>query len=103
MPVDSLVSDVHELRVEIRSLDYYVTQGFWAGTLRTECALKAYCVIGDSRPYENLYRGEHQESVQIVQSEEANQRYINLAVSNAINALLEDPQLIRSLAPAKSV
>ena len=89
-PVETRTADGRELRVEIRNLDYAIIQGFWAGTLRTNCGLKAVCVIGNNRPYENLYRGEFEESIQVIQSEEANERYINLAVSKAINALLND-------------
>jgi uncharacterized lipoprotein YajG len=100
-PVDTRLSDDRELRVEIRNLDYTVFRGFWAGTLRTECGLKAVCLLGSSRPYENLYRGEFQESIQVIQPEEANERYINSAVSSAINALLLDPQLMRCLASPK--
>lgn len=60
--------------------------------------MKAVCIIGNRRPYENLYRGEFQESIQVIQSDEANDRYINLAVSSAINSLLQDDQLLRCLA-----
>lgn len=91
-------SDGRELRVEIRNLDYGVTVGFWAGSLRTECGLKAVCIIGSTRPYEQLYRGEHQESVQVVQTAEANEQYLNIALSKAINSMLQDPRLSQSLA-----
>ena len=91
-------TDGRELRVEIRNLDYGVTKGFWAGSLRTECGLKAICIIGSTRPYEKLYRGEHQESVQFVQGNAANEKYLNSAISKAINLLLQDPQLINCLA-----
>jgi uncharacterized lipoprotein len=91
-------ADGRELRVEIRNLDYGITSGFFAGSLRTECGLKAICIIGAKRPYEKLYRGEHQESVQVVQSAEANERYLNDALSQAINALLQDPRLSEALA-----
>lgn len=90
-------ADGREIRVEIRNLDYGVTVGFFAGTLRTECGLKAVCIIGSTRPYEQLYRGEHQESVQVVQSAEANEQYLNSALSKAINLLLQDPLLSQSL------
>jgi uncharacterized lipoprotein len=93
----TMPKDGRELRVEIRNLDYGVTMGFWAGSLRTECGLKAVCIIGSNRPYERLYRGEHQESVQVVQGAGANERYLNDALSQAINSLLQDPQLIQSL------
>jgi uncharacterized lipoprotein len=98
LPVGSRPADGREIRVEIRNLDYTVIQGFWAGTLRTECGLKAVCILGNSRPFENLYRGEFQESIQIIQSDENNERYINSAVSSAINALLSDPELLKHLA-----
>jgi len=87
-----------ELRVEIRNLDYRIIMGFWSGTLNTECGLKAICIRGASRPFEQLYRGEFQESIQIVQSDEANERYLNQAVSRAINSLLQDQRLIHCLA-----
>jgi uncharacterized lipoprotein len=91
-------ADGHELRVEIRNLDYNVTQGFWAGTLRVECGLKAICIVGSARPYERLYRGEDMEKVQFVQGNQANEKYINNAISKAINSLLQDSELINCLA-----
>lgn len=97
-PTSDKPTDGRELRVEIRNLDYRVTQGFWSGTLNTECGLKAICIIGSARPYEQLYRGEFEESIQFVQSAEANEKYINSAVSRAINLLLQDSRLSRCLA-----
>lgn len=94
-------SERKELRVEIRNLDYNVIMGFWSGTLKTDCGLKAVCILGDTRPYENLYRGEFQESVQVVQAEEDNVKYINAAVSRAVNNLLQDTQLMRCLSASK--
>ena len=90
-------SDSRELRVEIRNLDYRVTLGFFVDTLRTECGLKAVCIIGSNRPYEHLYLGEHQESLMVYPSAEANEKYLNIALSKAINSLLQDPLLIQSL------
>lgn len=87
-----------ELRVEIRNLEYRIATGFWAGALSTECSLKAICIRDGLRPFEQLYRGEFQESIQVVQSDEANNRYVNQAVSRAINALLQDQRLTSCLA-----
>lgn len=100
-PVDARPEDARELRVEIQDLEYTVTTNFWAHTLRTECALRAVCILGNRRPYENVYRGKFQDSVLVIQSEEANKGYINAAVSNAVNALLQDPQLLHCLASPK--
>lgn len=88
-----------ELRVEIRNLDYGITVGFWAGALKVDVGLKAICSRGGSRPYEMFYRGEHTESVQVVQSPEANNAYVSSAVSTAVNSLLKDEQLMKCLAP----
>jgi uncharacterized lipoprotein len=90
--------DGRELRVEIRSLDYEVTQGFWTGSLRANCSLKGICIIGSARPYENLYRGQLQENIMVVQSSGANEKYINAVISQAINELLKDEQLLLCLA-----
>lgn len=90
------------LRVEIRNLDYTIIQGFWSGTLRVDTGLKGICVRGQSRPYEKLYPGEFVESIQVVQGQEANSRYINEAVSQSVNALLADQELARCLAGTMS-
>ena len=92
-PTQQAPADGRELRVEVRNLEYGLTQGFFSGTLRTECGLKAVCILGNSRPFEQLYRGEVQEGVAFVQGAEANEKYINTALSRALNALLEDPKL----------
>lgn len=91
-------ADGRELRVEIRNLDYRVVVGFWVGTLNAECGLKAVCILGPDRPFEQLYRGEVQDSVMVVQTAEANEKYINAAVSKAVNSLLQDPKLAEALA-----
>ncbi len=97
-PQAERTTDTREVRVEIRNLDYTVTQGFWSGTLRTDCSLKAICIRGSNRPYEQLYRGEVQDDVMAVQTDEENIRYVNDAVSRALNALLQDEQLSACLA-----
>lgn len=89
--------EARELRVEIRNLDYTVIQGFWSGTLRVDTSLKAICVRGAQRPYEQLHRGEDVESIQVVQSAEANNSYISKAVSAAVNSLLKDQKLLTCL------
>jgi uncharacterized lipoprotein YajG len=86
-----------ELRVEIRNLDYTVLQGFFAGTLRVDISLKAICVRGAQRPYEQLHRGEFQTNVQVVQPADANNSYISQAVSGAVNSLLQDRKLLTCL------
>ena len=90
--------DGRALKVEVRDLEYNVIMGFWSGTLRAQCALNAICQVGQTRPYDKLFRGEHEESVQVVQGTDANVRYINDAVSKAVNQLVDDPELSQCLA-----
>ena len=87
-----------ELRIEIRNLDYGINVGFWAGKLKVDCSLKGICQRGDARPYEKLHRGEFQESIQVVQGQDANNHYVSSAVSAALNALLNDRDLMQCLA-----
>jgi len=97
-PTSDKPSEPRQLRAEIRNLDYEVLMGFWSGTVRTAFGLKATCILGTNRPYERLYLGEFRESVQVVQGQEANERYINAAVSSALNELFQDPLLSKCLA-----
>jgi uncharacterized lipoprotein len=96
-PTATNINETRQLRAEIRNLDYELLMGFWSGTLRTAFGLKAYCILGANRPYERLYLGEFRESVLVVQGEEANERYINAAVSSALNELFQDELLTKCL------
>ncbi len=96
-PVLNSNPEGRELRAEIRNLDYTLIQGFWSGTFRVDTGLKAVCVRGGQRPYEQLHRGEVVESVQVVQEAEANNSYISQAVSAAVNSLLRDQKLLTCL------
>lgn len=90
--------DGRELHIELRALEYAVTPGIVMATLRTGAAMKGICIVGNARPYEKLYRGEHEESVLVVQFASANEQYINDALSQAIQSLVQDQELIRCLA-----
>ena len=90
--------DGRELRVEVRYLNYRATSGLWAIGLQTECSLKGICIIGSSRLYEQLYRGEHRWNVQVAQSAEAIGKNLSIALSEAINSLLRDYQMKQCLA-----
>lgn len=89
---------VPQLDVELRAIDYKITQGFWSGGLYVDVALKALCKLGPTVRYDSLYRGHHEENIQVVQSQENNESYINDALSQAINATLRDQRLIQCLA-----
>ena len=92
------IPEGRELRAEIRGLDYTISQAIFASTLRAEFTLKGICVIGSTRPYEGTYRGEHQESLHIAQTDSAIEEDLNRVLSQAIQRLLQDAQLIQCLA-----
>jgi uncharacterized lipoprotein YajG len=102
-PTTNMPTDGRTLKIEIRELHYQLNTGFWVGTLHTDCALKAICQVGQNKPFEKMFRGEHKESVEIAQTADANVKYVNDAVSKAVNDLLGDAELNLCLAsPAQS-
>lgn len=96
-PTDKTSETVNKLRVEIRSLEYVVTKGFWAGNLRAASSLKGICLRGDTRPFEQIYRTEKNLSVQVVQGDESNNRIVNSVLSDVIIQLIDDPNLLDCL------
>jgi uncharacterized lipoprotein YajG len=97
-PTRESVPGATELSVEIRDLEYEVRSGFWAGSLRTECNLKGICKRESAVPYKNRYNGKFESSIQVVQSEERNNQFVNTAVSKALDALLNDKKMMECLA-----
>ncbi|MFC1890719.1 YajG family lipoprotein [Thermodesulfobacteriota bacterium] len=85
------------LRAELRAIDYKVTQGFWAGGLTVDVALKGICIVDGQRKYEKLHRGHYEASIMGVQTTYNNELYINDALSQAINKVLSDRELIQCL------
>lgn len=98
--VPTASTDASELRVEVRALQYKVAMGFWAGSLDVDAALKAICIRGKDRGYEQLHRGHYEDSLQVVQGADNNNEYINSALSSAIDEVLRDRQLLECLAAA---
>ena len=80
------------LKVEVRLIEYKVTQGFqWA--LHTRATLKAIARNGDDI-FEKFYRVKNEKRVMIVPPDETNSKIINATVSEAINGLLNDRDLM---------
>lgn len=95
---DEGTTKLKELRVELRALEYRVITGLFAGTLKTESAMKGICIVDLLRPYEKLYRGEYEETILVIQGADSNNKYVNIALSHAINNLLRDSSLLKCLA-----
>lgn len=86
-----------QLRVEIRNLEYSLIPGVFVGTVETEAALKAICVVDKVPEYDRLYRGKSQEQVIAVQFAAKNEEHINNALSEATQSILDDGQLLTCL------
>jgi hypothetical protein len=87
-----------ELRVEIGELSYAINQTFWSAGLHVQCVLKATSSDGSAQLYEQSYRGVHEENIGFIPTKSESELYVNVAVSKAVNAVLQDQKLIRSLA-----
>jgi uncharacterized lipoprotein YajG len=97
-PISSAEANSPELHVEIRDIFYVITRGILTDNLRVACGLKVVCSNGCSRLYEKLCRGERLENISSTPTEAENEVYVNDALSKAINSVLQDQQLIQSLA-----
>ncbi len=89
--------DLRELRVEVRSLKFTYSTGLLTGTQRTEAALKGICAVNGKREYESLYIGSTEKEVVVDQFAQKNEADINLALSQVLNNLLDDQDLLRCL------
>ena len=85
------------LTVEIRLLEYSTSQGFWTGGVQVQGTLKAVA-RKDGRDFEKLYRSNKEERVGIVPTAETNEQWINEALSDVLQQLLDDQNLINFLA-----
>ncbi len=94
----SLSADsLRSLWVEIRSLTYYASTGFWTGGVHTKTSLKAIAKNA-GKEYEQFYRGGNEERVMIVPYEEENEKLINMAISDILQKLFSDKALLEFLA-----
>lgn len=88
---------LRSLKVEIRSLEYYPSTGFWTGGVHTKTALKAIA-RNAGKEYEKFYRGGNEERVLLVPSAEENEKLINMAISEILKKLFSDKNLLQFLA-----
>ncbi len=95
-PVDGGQAAPAALKVDVRLIEYNVTQG-WDFILHARATLKAVAGKG-GQVFERLYRVENKKRVMIVPPDETNAEIINRTVSEAINALVNDRELLLFLA-----
>lgn len=98
--VDS-VSDVatNQLVVEIRTMEYSTSQGFWTGGVHLKGALKgrASKSKNSNKNFEQMYRYEREERVAFVPGAKKNERWINEALAETLKKLINDRELLTFL------
>lgn len=85
------------LRVDIRSLDYETSMGFWTGGVHTRGSMKATATRND-HDYDKLYRVDEEKRVMVVPGADSNAQMINATASAILQELFNDVALFRFLA-----
>lgn len=84
------------LSIEIRSLQYDTSVGFWTGGVKVQSALKGVA-MRDGRSYERMYRSDKERRVVIVPTADKNEAWINEALTDVLTQLFDDVGLFRHL------
>ena len=84
------------LRVDIRSIEYETSMGFWTGGVHVRGAMKG-TASRDSETYDKLYRVDEEKRVMVVPGADANAQQINATVSAVIQELFNDVALFEFL------
>jgi uncharacterized lipoprotein YajG len=95
-PTDNANSPDRRLKVEIRSLNYSTSTGFWTGGVDTKAAIKAI-VTNSGISYESMYRSENEERVVFVPTADHNTELLNKVVSEVLAKLFDDQSLLTAL------
>lgn len=85
------------LRVDIRSVEYETSMGFWTGGVHVRGSMKA-TATRDDRSYDQIYRVDEEKRVMVVPGADANAEQINATVSAVLQEMFNDPELFKFLA-----
>lgn len=85
------------LTVEIRQIEYTTDMDFWKGTVQAKAALRAIC-SKNGVTFDRTYLSEQKKTAVEAPRAETNERLINNAISEVVQRLFEDDQLVRFLA-----
>lgn len=90
-----------KLSVELRSLEYSTSTGFWSGGVAVNAAMKAVASKpGDT--YEKMYRSDAERRVQFVPTAGKNEQDLNNGVSAIITDLFDDVGLFKFIRASQS-
>lgn len=84
------------LRVDIRSIEYETSTGFWTGGVHARGSMKG-TATRDNRSYDKLYRVDEEKRVVVVPGADSNAQMINATVSAVIQEMFNDVELFRFL------
>jgi len=89
-----------KLSVELRSLEYSTSTGFWSGGVAVNAAMKAVASKpGDT--YERMYRSDSERRVQFVPTAGKNEQDLNNGVSAIITDMFDDVGLFKFIRPSQ--
>ena len=101
-PVADTGAEPVTLEVQIRALSYDATSGFWTGGVYTNAALKVVARNGDDS-FEQMYRSAAEDRAFITPMASEDAAQINQVLSNVIDQVLSDQQLLGFLAESTQV
>lgn len=85
------------LRVDIRSIEYETSMGFWTGGVHSRGAMKG-TATREARSYDQLYRVDDEKRVMVVPGASKNSQLINTTVSALLQEMFNDVALFQFLA-----
>lgn len=85
------------LNVEIRQIEYTTDMDFWKGTVQAKAALRAIC-SKNGVTFDRTYLSEKKKTAVEAPRAETNERLINNTISEVVQRLFEDDQLVSFLA-----
>jgi uncharacterized lipoprotein YajG len=86
------------MKVELRSLAYTTAMGFWTGGNIGTAVIKIIATEPSGKTYEKTYRSQKEIRTAFVGSQETDAKVVNGALSEAINKIFEDKELLKFLA-----
>ena len=85
------------LALELRSLEYSTSTGFWTGGVKVNAAIKAIATR-NGRVFEQMYRTDKERRVVFVPGADANEAQITTALQEVIEQIFNDAGLMGHLA-----
>ena len=86
------------MRVELRALSYQAVEGMWTGGNVGSALIKVVATNRAGQTYEKSYRGKQEVRSAFIGTQEINAQVVNGAVTEAVEQLFQDEELLTCLA-----